>query len=464
MSSTVSWSGTWTLSKNFHSGSGSTNYAPFWHSNGSTQWAVAQAIDFPNVPLANRGTSGNPYALIVGLGFDVGGYDAAGTVNFKIWTGSGTSVFTGPSTSLYDSNQNTNLTRHSLDIISGSRDDDRSGTVTDTPQTPPRITTNTSTGGTTSLKVGVWVRDTYTVATQAQINANETIEADSSYLTSTASFTNNTAYDWPGRSLIGRIDYITLPSSPTGPISVTPGVRYLDVTWGESDSDGGDPDNFWYVIQAKKTTDSWVDINSPDALYTYVYGKTTTNDIVYVGENGVDYNVRVFAVNTATDYLPTPASSPTGYGDTSIPYTSSDSWTTVPLPAWSGAGTDVSLGDGSINTPYEDGGNNSVKALNADSYSVVDELPSGLSLETVEGAAVITGSPTVSGTFTFTIRASNDAGDADYEFTIEIIGGARIYNAATGQWVLGTVKVWNGTAWVAGVVNVYTNGAWKALG
>jgi len=457
MSSTVSWTGTWTLSKNFHSGSGSTNYAPFWHSNGSTQWAPAQTIDFPNVPLANRGTSGNPYALIVGLGFDVAGYDAAATVNFKIWTGSGTNVFTGPATSLYDSNQSTNLTRHSLDIISGSRDDDRSGDVPTTSQTPPRVTTNTTTGGTTNLKVGVWVRDTYTVATQAQINSAETIEVDSSYLASTDSFTNNTSYDWPGRSLIGRIDYIVLPSSPTGPISVTPQARYLEVSWGESDSDGGDPDYFFYVVQAKKTTDSWVDINSPDALYTYVYGKSTTSDIVYVGENGTSYNVRVFAVNSATDYLPTPVSSPTGYGDSSIPFTSTESWTTIPLPAWS----DVTLGDGRINTAYD----KSVFAANATSYEVSSgTLPTGLSLSESGGVAYISGTPTAVGVSSFVISATNEAGTVDYSFTITILGGSLVWDPATAQWKQGVTKVWNGSAWVTGTVKVYTEGAWKALG
>jgi hypothetical protein len=457
MSSTVAWSGTWTLSKNFHSGTGSTSFAPWWSSGGSTQWAVAQTIGFPNVPLANRGTSGNPYALVVGLGFDVGGYDAAGTVNFKIWSGSGTNIFTGPATSLYDSNQSTNLTRHNLDIISGSRDDDRSGDVPTTSQTPPRITTNTTTGGTTNLKVGVWIRDTYTVATQAQINSAETIEADSSYLTSTASFTNNTAYDWPGRSLIGRIDYIVLPSSPTGPISVTPRARYLEVSWGESDSDGGDPDYFFYVVQAKKTTDSWVDINSPDALYTYVYGKSTTTDIVSVPENGASYNVRVFAVNSATDYLPTPASSPTGYGDSSIPFTSTESWTTIPLPAWS----DVTLGDGRINTAYD----RSVFAADATSYTVASgSLPTGLSLSESGGVAYISGTPTVVGVYSFVLSATNEAGTVNYSFTITILGGALIWDPATAQWKQGVTKVWNGSAWVTGTVKVYTDGAWKALG
>lgn len=456
MSSTVSWTSTWTLSKNFHSGTGSTSYAPFWHSNGSTQWAPAQTIDFPNVPLANRGTSGNPYALIVGLGFDVAGYDALGVVNFKIWTGSGTNVFTGPSTVLYDSNQSTNLTRHSLDVISGSRDDDRSGTVTETPQTPPRITTNTTTGGTTNLKVGVWVRDTYTVATQAQINSSETIEVDSSYLASTDSFTNNTSYDWPGRSLIGRIDYITLPSSPTGPISVTPGARYLEVSWGEADSDGGDPDNFFYIVQAKKTTDSWVDINSPGAFYEYVYGKSTTTGVVSVDENGVSYNVRVFAVNTASDYLPTPASSPTGYGDSSIPYTATESWTTIPIPVWS----DVVLANGRIRTAYDQ----SVFAANADSYTLTDgALPTGLSLSTSGGVAYISGTPTVVGVFTFTLTATNEADSVDYEFTITITGGSLVWDPATAQWKQGVTKVWNGSAWVTGTVKVYTDGAWKAL-
>jgi hypothetical protein len=57
-------------------------------------------------------------------------------------------------------------------------------------------------------------------------------------------------------------------------------------------------------------------------------------------------------------------------------------------------------------------------------WAVVGTLPYGLTLAPATGE--ITGTPVIKGSFTFTIKATNVAGSAEQEFTIEITDGVGI--------------------------------------
>lgn len=105
-----------------------------------------------------------------------------------------------------------------------------------------------------------------------------------------------------------------------------------------------------------------------------------------------------------------------------------------------------------------------VFAENASSYSVVSgSLPPGLSLNS--GTGYITGRPTRTGQFEFTIRASNSLLSAtpDQTFIMYVVLGARIYSPSNAwnanithaqrwdgsSWVnISHARRWNGTAWV----------------
>lgn len=145
---------------------------------------------------------------------------------------------------------------------------------------------------------------------------------------------------------------------------------------------------------------------------------------------------------------------PTGSG-----WSISASWNAVATypPSW----TDTALASAQIGTAYSDG----VSATNMNysgSYSVsAGSLPAGLSLNTGSGA--ITGTPTVSGTFNFTISANNSYGSISQAFTfvvnaIPATGNANVWNG-TG-WVSAPVYVYNGTTWVLAPVYAYNGSSW----
>jgi hypothetical protein len=123
----------------------------------------------------------------------------------------------------------------------------------------------------------------------------------------------------------------------------------------------------------------------------------------------------------------------------------------TPAPVFSDATVASSA---SIGIAYSDG----VAASNSPSYSVISgALPTGLNLNSGTGA--ITGTPTVNGTFTFVIRASNAGGSVDTgTLTITVVSAARVWNGTA--FVPGLANVWNGTAFVSGIIKVWDGSNW----
>jgi hypothetical protein len=118
---------------------------------------------------------------------------------------------------------------------------------------------------------------------------------------------------------------------------------------------------------------------------------------------------------------------------------------------------------GSVGTAYT----GSIAAHNAVSYSVIaspNNLPTGLTLNTTTGA--ITGTPTVPGVFTFTLRATGPTGAGvptgfsvtTATQTVTILGGGRVWNGTA--FVAGTTRVWNGSSWVSSTTRVWNGSAW----
>lgn len=91
-----------------------------------------------------------------------------------------------------------------------------------------------------------------------------------------------------------------------------------------------------------------------------------------------------------------------------------------------------------VGSAYSD----AVSASNATSYSVFSgNLPTGLSLNPSTGA--ITGTPTVSGPFSFVIRATNVTGNVNTsQLTITAYNTAGVWNGS--QFVPGRMRVWDG--------------------
>jgi hypothetical protein len=112
----------------------------------------------------------------------------------------------------------------------------------------------------------------------------------------------------------------------------------------------------------------------------------------------------------------------------------------VTAPAW----VDNTLaGDLRVGIAYSDG----VEASGTSpTYSVsVGSLPPGLTLNTSTGT--VTGTPTAQGSYSFTLRASNTAGEVTQAFTLVVKPGARRWDGS--QFVRVTIlRRWSGSAWV----------------
>ena len=133
----------------------------------------------------------------------------------------------------------------------------------------------------------------------------------------------------------------------------------------------------------------------------------------------------------------------------------------APPPTYPPSWSDSSLsGTVTAGQAYSDG----VTATNMNysgSYSVVSgSLPTGISLNTSTGA--VTGTPTVVGPYSFTIRATNSYGSVDASFSWTVNGGWYTYK--NGAWVASTAQKYDGSQWVTGTVYKYDGSVWLVAG
>jgi hypothetical protein len=112
----------------------------------------------------------------------------------------------------------------------------------------------------------------------------------------------------------------------------------------------------------------------------------------------------------------------------------------TPAPSF----TDTTVAAGILKKSYSDG----VAANNTSSYAIASgSLPTGLSLNTSSGA--ITGTPTVQGSFTFSINASGGGGTTGSgNLTIQILPPGNRRNSSDFASNLAVAKRYNGTSWV----------------
>ena len=451
---------------------GSTNWRGWWSSNGSTLWAVSMTgMAMPNVPSINRGTNNRPYAYLMGMGLDAGGYNSAGDFRFRVWTSGGTSIWSSERVRTPNNGTTNNLPRISYDTTTGTWDDNLASPANwgNSPTTLPILTTGTTSGGTTSFRFGIYGTTGYTNALQLQVKASgdsgtydiqeDSTSTPTSNFSSTGTHTSNAV-------LIGKAYYAWMPSAPTGPVYAFSGVRRLEVVWSEALDTGGVEDaDFYYGVQCKKTTDEWI----KDGYFDLVNGITSTSTTLFYDMygspllNGTAYNVRVFSTNSASWYASDVSTSPIT-GDTSPIVELVGSESTIALPNWSTGDTSLTT-EAVINTNYSTYVNSTVSATGATSYSIsAGALPTGMSLSTVSGNAALSGAPTTVGSYTFSIAATNAAGTVSQSFTIVVIGGAAVWDPTTSKWKKGTVKVYKNGVWNAATVNVRSAGAWKVLG
>lgn len=125
----------------------------------------------------------------------------------------------------------------------------------------------------------------------------------------------------------------------------------------------------------------------------------------------------------------------------------------APPPTYPPSWSDNVLATPTAGVAYSD----SVSATNSPTYSVsAGSLPAGISLNSSSGA--VTGTPTVSGSYSFSITAANGDGSVSQSFSWSIGGGVKVWNGTS--WASKTAQVWNGTAWVTKPVTTWNGTAW----
>lgn len=171
-----------------------------------------------------------------------------------------------------------------------------------------------------------------------------------------------------------------------------------------------------YGFSASWTTPDWGDTSSGRAYELYIkQGGTAvySNTNISSGSNSLSissglnpstsYTAEIYAKNELVNYSGSPKS---------VVGTGSFTTAAVPAPTWSG-----DLGNGQVGVFYSD----SITASGATSVSRISgTVPPGLSESTSSTTYSLSGTPTGSGNYTLTIRATNAGGSTDRTDSISI--------------------------------------------
>lgn len=196
-------------------------------------------------------------------------------------------------------------------------------------------------------------------------------------------------------SLSSAVAVTATPAAPAPP-TVAEGVGQVTLTWSAPDDRGSAITD--YIIEYSANSGNWVTVND---------GITTSATTEITGLNaGVSYRFRVAAVNANGTGAASTATS-------ALTLSPAISWTsTSPLPG------------AKVNTAYTQAlaAANGVGSLTYELAS--GSLPTGLSLS----GGSLTGTPTVLGTSTFTLRVTDQRtppSSAERQFTMEVVRGTR---------------------------------------
>ena len=231
---------------------------------------------------------------------------------------------------------------------------------------------------------------------------------------------------------------------------------------------GGSTNNF-DSFEIRQALPSWTDDSLPNGTVGQSYsGSISANNTSYWS---ISESIPGISATDTSGTTATLTGTPTGFGSYTVsatPYNSDNDAGDTRNISVTIVDSAISWVDNTLSTttvvegqPYSDG----VSATGSDniSYSVSSgSLPTGITLNTSTGA--ITGTPTVPGTYTFSIQASNGDGSSvitasNLSITVEVAGGfMKVWNGSA--WVEAPAKVWNGSAWVEGTVKVWNGSAW----
>jgi hypothetical protein len=217
--------------------------------------------------------------------------------------------------------------------------------------------------------------------------------------------TGSVTYSWSGYQQYLSLEYYGLPNAPSSLSATTTGQNSVSLFWGSVSASGVATGADGYDVQYKASSSStWISFTTTTSTSTSVTGLSA----------GTAYDFRVAAYDSTIRNVVSGSTGP--WSSTASATTESDT-PPVPAPTWSG-----SFNSGQINTGYVQ---DSARAAGHDTaygniYISSGSLPPGLSGSASGEYYYVSGTPTSSGTYTFTLRAENDGGPAEQQFSIYI--------------------------------------------
>jgi hypothetical protein len=198
-------------------------------------------------------------------------------------------------------------------------------------------------------------------------------------------------------------DYYGLPNAPSSISATASGQNSVSVTFSSVSASGVAGAPTGYKVQYKTSTSStWLDFTTTTSTSVSVSGLSA----------GTSYNFRVAGeISTISNVV----SGATGTWSSTATATTDSSAPPVPAPTWSG-----SFNSGTINTSYS---TDFARATGHDTgnISIVSgSLPPGLGGNPSGEYYYVSGTPTSSGSYVFTLRATNSGGSTDQAYSIYI--------------------------------------------
>jgi hypothetical protein len=286
---------------------------------------------------------------------------------------------------------------------------------------------NTTTSG--SIRFGFWVSGKEHVYFQRDATSQSgNIDYDSTNKSSISNFTNS-GRAFSSSSLVGNINYYTLPAAPTI-LNGTAGQGEVTLQWKPSSDDGGTALTSYTLQRATNSA------FTSDLVTTT--GITTTSTTVTGLTNGTPYYFRVASVNSVA----TAASTTGAYVTISEPVSPTASGTTPgsPTDLVFTPSTEKTSIDLSWTAPESDGGSPITE------YSI-RYTPYGSTTETIELTGSTSTSYTISGLptntyFSVDVAAVNANGTGTYSDVTEAytvflsseLGIIKRYDAEAGGW------------------------------
>ena len=247
-------------------------------------------------------------------------------------------------------------------------------------------------------------------------------------------------YTWSGYQQYLSLEYYGLPNAPSYLSANTGGQNSVSLFWDSVSASGVATGADGYEIQYKASSSStWITFTTTTATSASVTGLSA----------GTSYDFRVAAYDTTIRNVVSGSTGP--WSSTASATTDSDT-PPVPAPTWSG-----SFNSGQINTTYA---TDSARASGHDTaygniYISSGSLPPGLLGSASGEYYYVSGTPTSSGTYPFTLRAENDGGPASQQFSIYVaslpapswIDQTLATTATIGVYYSDSVSASNATSW-----------------